>query len=307
MPSPRPANVGWTGNTEAMTESMIEANGVTLCHETFGDLSGRPLLLIMGLAAPMIWWDDEFCEGLAARGFRVIRFDNRDVGRSSRMAGRANLPRAYLLRSAPYTIADLADDADGLLDALGIKQAHVAGASMGGMIAQTLAIRRPERVLSLTSIMSTTGNRLVGRPSLRAATMMLAAQPRTREEYVALLLKTFRLIGSPGYPFDEDRMRERAERTFDRGVHPGGAIRQLAAIVSTRDRTSALRRLNVPSLVVHGTHDPLVHVSGGRATARALRADLDAIPGMGHDLPREAWPRVIDGITRIADRPTTNP
>jgi pimeloyl-ACP methyl ester carboxylesterase len=290
-----------------MTESMIEANGVTLCHETFGDPSGRPLLLIMGLAAPMIWWDDEFCEGLAARGFRVIRFDNRDVGRSSRVAGRANLPRAYLLRSAPYTIADLADDADGLLEALGIKQVHVAGASMGGMIAQTLAIRQPERVLSLTSIMSTTGNRLVGRPSLRAATMMLAAQPRTREEYVALLLKTFRLIGSPGYPFDEDRMRERAERTFDRGVHPGGAIRQLAAIVSARDRTSALRRLNVPSLVVHGTHDPLVHVSGGRATARALRADLDVIPGMGHDLPREAWPRVIDGITRIADRPITNP
>ncbi|WP_091617226.1 alpha/beta fold hydrolase [Amycolatopsis saalfeldensis] len=290
-----------------MSESMIEANGVTLCHETFGDPSGRPLLLIMGLAAPMIWWDDEFCEGLAARGFRVIRFDNRDVGRSSRMAGRANLPRAYLLRSAPYTIADLADDAAGLLDALDIKQAHVAGASMGGMIAQTLAIRRPERVLSLTSIMSTTGNRLVGRPSPRAAAMMLAAQPRTREEYVALLLKTFRLIGSPGYPFDEDRMRERAERTFDRGVHPGGAIRQLAAIVSTRDRTSALRRLDVPSLVVHGTQDPLVHVSGGRATARALRADLDVVPGMGHDLPREAWPRVIDGITRIADRPATNP
>jgi pimeloyl-ACP methyl ester carboxylesterase len=261
----------------------------------------------MGLASPMIWWDDVFCEGLAARGFHVIRFDNRDAGRSSRMAGRANLPRAYLLRSAPYTIADLADDAAGLLDALHIKQAHVAGASMGGMIAQTLAIRRPERVLSLTSIMSTTGNRLVGRPSLRAATMMLATQPRTREEYVALLLKTFRLIGSPGFPFDEARMRDRAERTFDRGVHPGGAIRQLAAIVSTRDRTSALRRLNVPSLVVHGTHDPLVHVSGGRATARALRADLDLIPGMGHDLPREAWPRVIDGITRIADRPAPNP
>ncbi|MEV4598795.1 alpha/beta hydrolase [Amycolatopsis sp. NPDC049253] len=283
-----------------MTESTTQANGITLCHEEFGAATAPPLVLIMGLAAPMTWWDDDFCEQLAARGFRVIRFDNRDAGRSQRMSGRADVVRAYLLRAAPYSVADMADDTAGLLDALGIEQAHVVGASMGGMIAQTLAIRHPGRVRSLTSIMSTTGNRLIGHPSLRAAASMLAPQPRGRAEYVELLVKTFRLIGSPGYPFDENRMRERAERTFDRGVNPGGAARQLAAILSTRDRTAALRRLTLPSLVVHGARDPLVHVSGGRATARALRADLDVVPGMGHDLPLEIWPRVLDGIERVA-------
>ncbi|MEV6903843.1 alpha/beta hydrolase [Amycolatopsis sp. NPDC051372] len=283
-----------------MSESTTQANGITLCHEEFGAATAPPLVLIMGLAAPMTWWDDDFCEQLAGRGFRVVRFDNRDAGRSQRMSGRADVVRAYLLRAAPYSVADMADDTAGLLDALGIERAHVVGASMGGMIAQTLAIRHPGRVRSLTSIMSTTGSRLIGHPSPRAAASMLAPQPRSREEYVELLVKTFRLIGSPGYPFDEKRMRERAERTFDRGVNPGGAVRQLAAILSTRDRTAALRRLTLPSLVVHGARDPLVHVSGGRATARALRADLDVVPGMGHDLPEPVWPRVWDGIERVA-------
>ncbi|WIX81405.1 alpha/beta hydrolase [Amycolatopsis carbonis] len=285
-----------------MSESTTQANGITLCHEEFGAATAPPLVLIMGLAAPMTWWDDDFCEQLAARGFRVVRFDNRDAGRSQRMSGRADVVRAYLLRAAPYSVADMADDTAGLLDALGIERAHVVGASMGGMIAQTLAIRHPRRVRSLTSIMSTTGSRLIGHPSPRAAASMLAPQPRSRAEYVELLVKTFRLIGSPGYPFDEQRMRARAERTFDRGVNPGGAARQLAAILSTRDRTAALRRLTLPSLVVHGARDPLVHVSGGRATARALRADLDVVPGMGHDLPQEIWPRVLDGIERVAAR-----
>ncbi|MFG1639115.1 alpha/beta fold hydrolase [Amycolatopsis sp. NPDC049252] len=286
-----------------MAEHVTEVNGITLCHETFGDAGGRPLLLVMGLGAPMIWWDEEFCESLAAQGFYVIRFDNRDAGRSSRMRGQANLAQAYLLRSAPYSLADMAADAAGLLDALGIPAAHVAGASMGGMIAQTLAIRYPSRVLSLTSIMSTTGSRLVGRPSPKAMSMLLAARPRDRAEYVELAVRTFRVIGSPGYPFDEPRMRERAERTFDRGVHPGGTVRQLAAIMADRDRSPRLRRVRVPALVVHGAQDPLVHVSGGRATARAIPgADLDVVPGMGHDLPRPVWPRVVAGITRVADR-----
>ncbi len=286
-----------------MTESVVKVNGIELCHETFGDPGERPLLLIMGLGAPMIWWDEEFCETLASQGFYVIRFDNRDAGRSSRMTGEANLALAYTLRTSPYSLADMADDAAGLLDALGIPAAHVAGASMGGMIAQTLAIRHPERVLSLTSIMSTTGNRLVGRPSGKAMSMLLTAAPRTREEYIELLVRTFRLIGSPGYPFDEARMRSRAERTFERGVHPGGTQRQLAAIMSARDRAPKLRRVRVPALVVHGAQDPLVNVSGGRATARAIPgADLDVVPGMGHDLPREIWPRVIGGMVRIADR-----
>jgi pimeloyl-ACP methyl ester carboxylesterase len=286
-----------------MAERVTEVNGVELCHETFGDAGGRPLLLVMGLGAPMIWWDEEFCETLAAQGFHVIRFDNRDSGRSSRMRGRANLAQAYLLRGAPYSLADMAADAAGLLDALGVPAAHVAGASMGGMIAQTLAFRYPSRVLSLTSIMSSTGGRLVGRPSRRAAAMLLSAPPRNRTDYVEMLVRTFRLIGSPGYPFDEARMRERAERTYDRGVHRSGTVRQLAAIMADRDRTPRLRTVRIPALVVHGAQDPLVHVSGGRATARAIPgADLDVVPGMGHDLPRAVWPRVVTGITRIADR-----
>jgi pimeloyl-ACP methyl ester carboxylesterase len=286
-----------------MAERVTEVNGVELCHETFGDAGGRPLLLVMGLGAPMIWWDEEFCETLAAQGFHVIRFDNRDSGRSSRMRGRANLAQAYLLRGAPYSLADMAADTAGLLDALGVPAAHVAGASMGGMIAQTLAFRYPSRVLSLTSIMSSTGGRLVGRPSGRAASMLLSAPPRNRADYVEMLVRTFRLIGSPGYPFDEARMRERAERTYDRGVHRSGTVRQLAAIMADRDRTPRLRTVRIPALVVHGAQDPLVHVSGGRATARAIPgADLDIVPGMGHDLPRAVWPRVVTGITRIADR-----
>ena len=289
-----------------MAERVTEVGGVELCHETFGDAGGRPLLLVMGLGAPMIWWDEEFCETLAAQGFYVVRFDNRDSGRSSRMRGRANLGQAYLLHRAPYSLADMAGDAAGLLDALGIPAAHVVGASMGGMIAQTLAIRHPERVLSLTSIMSSTGGRLVGRPSGKAMSMLLSAPPRNRADYVEMLVRTFRLIGSPGYPFDEERMRDRAERTFDRGVHPGGTVRQLAAIMAERDRGPRLRRVRVPALVVHGARDPLVHVSGGRATARAIPgADLDVVPGMGHDLPRAVWPRVVKGITRIADRAET--
>ncbi|OXM60166.1 alpha/beta fold hydrolase [Amycolatopsis vastitatis] len=286
-----------------MAERVVRVNGIELCHEIFGAADGRPLLLVMGLGAPMIWWDEEFCESLAAQGFRVIRFDNRDAGRSSRMRGRANLAQAYLLRSAPYSLADMADDAAGLLDALGVPAAHVAGASMGGMIAQTLAFRHPERVRSLTSIMSSTGGRLVGRPSPRAMSMLFATPPRTRADYVEMLVRTFRLIGSPGYPFDERRMRDRAERTYDRGVHPGGTLRQLAAIMAEHDRAPRLRKVRVPALVVHGARDPLVHVSGGRATARAIPgADLDVVPGMGHDLPRAVWPRVIRGITRITAR-----
>jgi pimeloyl-ACP methyl ester carboxylesterase len=291
-----------------MTEAMARANGVDLCYETFGDSSARPLLLIMGLGGPMIWWDDEFCEGLTQRGFFVVRFDNRDCGRSTKMRGRGSLPGAYLLRSAPYALTDMADDAAALLDVLGIAAAHVAGASMGGMIAQTLAVRHPSRVLSLTSIMSTTGGRRVGRPSVRAASMLLAKRPENREGYLDLMVRTFRVIGSPGYPFDEARMRTRAAKTFDRGLNPGGTARQLAAIMSSPDRGPLLKKLRIPALVVHGARDPLVGPSGGRATARAIPgAELDLVPGMGHDMPREVWPRILDGITRTANRAMCRP
>jgi pimeloyl-ACP methyl ester carboxylesterase len=286
-----------------MPETIAEVNGIQLCYETFGSPDGRPLLMIMGLASQMIWWDDELCENLAAEGFFVIRYDNRDAGRSSRLSGRVNLPLAYTLRVAPYSLKDMADDAAALLDELGLESAHVAGASMGGMVVQTLAVEHPARVRSLTSIMSTTGNRFVGRPSAKAMAMLLSAPPRSREQYVDYLLRTFRVIGSPGYPFDETRMRERAERSFDRGVNPGGTARQLAAILSSRDRFRALRKIEVPALIVHGAKDPLVHVSGGRATARALReSELDIVPGMGHDLPRAIWPRLVRGLLRTADR-----
>ncbi len=286
-----------------MPETVAKVNGIELCYETFGSPDGRPLLMIMGLGSQMIWWDDELCETLASEGFYVIRYDNRDAGRSSRMSGRASLPLAYTLRVAPYSLKDMANDAAGLLDELGIAKAHVMGASMGGMVAQTLAIEHPLRVLSLTSIMSTTGSRFVGRPSTKAMAMLLSAPPRNREQYVEFLVRTFRIIGSPGYPFDEARMRKRAERSFERGVNPGGTARQLAAIMSGRDRFRALRRVRVPALVVHGAKDPLVHNSGGKATARALRgSELDIVPGMGHDLPRAIWPRLIRGIVRTADR-----
>ncbi len=291
-----------------MPETIAAVNGIELCHETFGSPDGRPLLMIMGLASQMIWWDEELCENLAAEGFYVIRYDNRDAGRSSRLSGRVSLPLAYTLRVAPYSLKDMADDAAALLAGLGVGSAHVVGASMGGMVAQTLAIEHPARVRSLTSIMSTTGNRFVGRPSARAIAMLLSAPPRNREQYVDYLLRTFRVIGSPGYPFDEDRMRERAERSFDRGVDPGGTARQLAAIMSGRDRFRALRELRVPALVVHGAKDPLVHVSGGRATARALReSEWDVVAGMGHDLPRAIWPRLVRGLVRTADRAEVKP
>ncbi|MFD8494041.1 alpha/beta fold hydrolase [Amycolatopsis sp. NPDC059657] len=286
-----------------MTETIARVNGIEICYETFGEPSARPLLLIMGLGGPMIWWDDEFCRSLVDRGFYVIRFDNRDVGRSTKMHGRISPLATYWLRTAPYTLDDMADDAAGLLDELGIRAAHVAGASMGGMISQTLAIRHPERVISLTSIMSTTGNRLVGRPTAKAGTMLLGRPPKNREQYLDYLVRTFRIIGSPGYPFDVQRMRDRAARTFDRGLNRGGTIRQLAAIVSSKDRAPALRKLRIPAMVIHGARDPLVHVSGGRATAKAIPdAELDIVPGMGHDMPRALWPRLIDAITRTANR-----
>jgi pimeloyl-ACP methyl ester carboxylesterase len=287
----------------AMAETMARVNGIVLCYETFGDRSDRPLLLIMGLGAPMTWWDDEFCQKLTERGFFVIRYDNRDTGRSSRMRGRVYAPAAYLLRSSPYTLTDMADDAAALLDELNLPAAHVAGASMGGMIAQTLAITHPERVLSLTSIMSTTGGRRVGGPTARAAQMLLGRAPKTREAYLSYLVRTFRIIGSPGYRFDEGRMRDRAATTYDRGVNRSGTVRQLAAIVSSRDRAPALRKLKIPAMVIHGERDPLVHVSGGRATAKAIPgAELDVVPGMGHDLPHVLWPRFVDAIARTADR-----
>jgi pimeloyl-ACP methyl ester carboxylesterase len=287
-----------------MAEERAAANGIELAYETIGDPSNPPLLLIMGLGTQLIHWDLELCERFAERGFHVIRFDNRDSGRSTYIdAPVPNLKRAMagLRFDAPYLLDDMADDAFGLLDHLGIHAAHVAGASMGGMIAQTMAIRSPERVLSLTSIMSTTGERRVGRPKLRAWGVLLRTAPRDKDAAVEYFVRVFRVIGSKGFPPDEDRVRRHAAEAYDRGHSPAGTGRQLAAILASGDRTERLRRLHVPALVFHGRDDPLVPFRAGRATAEAIPgARLIAIPGMGHDLPRQVWPQLVDAVAETA-------
>jgi pimeloyl-ACP methyl ester carboxylesterase len=289
-----------------MTERIARVRDLDIAHETFGDPGDPPLLLVMGLGAQMLLWREELCELLAERGFFVIRFDNRDVGRSSKTPGRP--PRiwpALLGRriDAAYTLDDLADDAARLLDELGVDRAHVVGASMGGMIAQTIAARHPDRVLSLTSIMSTTGGRKVGRARRRMLPILLRRPPRGRARNVARAVRVFRAIGSPGFPFDEEGVQEIAGRSYDRCFHPTGAAHQLAAILASGDRTTALRSIRAPTLVIHGTDDPLVDVSGARATAEAIPdAELMLIDGMGHDLPRQVWPRIVEAIRANADR-----
>ena len=257
----------------------------------------------MGLASQMLLWDDQFCEQLAGRGFRVVRFDNRDVGHSTHLRGSAIPKRWQLLtrnpRAAAYSLDDMASDSVGLLDALEIPAAHVVGASMGGMIAQLIAINHPDRVLSLVSIMSTTGNRRVGRPQPRMMMRLMRKGQRERAAYIEDHIDTYRAIGSKGFDFDEEYKRERAARLFDRGVYPAGSARQLGAVTAAPDRTPALGNVSVPTTVIHGDADPLVDVSGGRATAEAIPgARLVILPGMGHDLPRELWPQIIEAIVQ---------
>lgn len=281
---------------------------VELCYQTFGDPDAEPLLLVMGLGGPLTWWDPRLCTLLARQGFYVIRFDNRDVGRASRGTGlvtRAMVVRAGLGRKvkAPYSLAEMAEDAFGLLDHLGIEAAHVAGVSMGGMIAQTMAIARPARVLSLVSIMSTTGRRTVGWQDPRLIPAMLAPRGTDKETYVRSARKVGQLIGSPGYPETEESARARAEETYDRGLNPAGVMRQMLAVLTQPDRGRALHALRMPAAVVHGMNDRLVHPSGGRATAQAIPgATLLLIPGMGHDLPVELHETFADVIRRTADK-----
>jgi pimeloyl-ACP methyl ester carboxylesterase len=290
-----------------MAEQFAAVNGIDVCYESFGDPGDPALLLIMGLGGQMIWWDDEFCEALAGRGFHVVRYDNRDTGRST-IFDDAPVPKPWdLLRrnrkAAAYSLEDMADDGVALLDHLGIDAAHVVGASMGGMIAQTIAIRHPSRVLSLTSIMSTTGDRGVGKARWRLYPALLKPAPKERAAYVKQFVKTFQAIGSPGYPPDLERSRELAGRSFDRAFHPAGSARQLAAIVTAPDRTPMLRDVQVPAVVIHGADDKLVAPSGGRATADAIPgARLVMIPGMGHDMPPEVWPRMLEAIAETAAR-----
>jgi pimeloyl-ACP methyl ester carboxylesterase len=296
----------------ASGEQIARVGRLKLCYETFGSPHATALLLVMGLASQMLLWDDEFCEHLAAEGFHVIRFDNRDVGRSSILRD-APVPKRWQLivrdpRGAAYSLDDMADDAVGLLDHLEIGAAHVVGVSMGGMLAQLTALRHPGRVLSLVSIMSSTGNRKVGRANPRVAKRLLRKVPRDREGYIEDHIENYRIIGSKGFDFEEEHKRERAGRLFDRGIHPAGSARQMAAVVTAADRTPLLRQLRIPTTVIHGDADPLVDISGGRATAAAIPdAKLVVIPGMGHDMPRQLWPQIIGAIVDNAARAAAPP
>jgi pimeloyl-ACP methyl ester carboxylesterase len=295
-----------------MAEQLCRVSDeIELCYETFGDPSDPTALLVMGLATQMIGWPTEFCEQLAERGFHVVRFDNRDVGHSTHVKGRPPTPLELLTRSskpARYRLDDMADDAHGLLRELELAPAHVIGASMGGMIAQTLAARHPDDVLSLTSIMSNTGSIWTGRPALRIYPLFLRRPAEGREAAIERTSKIFAAIGSRGLPRDDQLIREMAEQSWDRDHDPNGPGRQLAAIFASGNRTRDLKRIKAPTLVIHGTEDRMVGVSGGRATARAIPgAKLMKVKGMGHDLPRAAWPQLIDGIVANSQRASTAP
>jgi pimeloyl-ACP methyl ester carboxylesterase len=290
-----------------MSEAMAKVGELELCYETFGAAGAPPALLVMGLGTQLVGWPDDFCAALAARGFFVIRYDNRDTGRSTHLRDVRPPTTMQLLRrdrsAAAYDLGDMAADGIGLLDALGLGQAHVVGASMGGMIAQLIAARFPGRVSSLASLMSNTGHRWRGMPGLRIYPMFLRRPARDRDGAIASAIEAFRLIGSPGFPFEEAEIRTLAERSWDRGHDPAGSARQLAAILTTGDRTHELRRIAAPTVVIHGTKDRMVTPSGGRETARAIPgSELVWIDGMGHDLPRDAWPRILDAIVRNAAR-----
>jgi pimeloyl-ACP methyl ester carboxylesterase len=288
-----------------MTEEFCDVGrGVTLCYETFGDPADTPILLIMGLATQMIAWHEDFCEELAERGSYVVRFDNRDIGRSThfdfRPPGLGQMLRRQV-RPEQYTLSDMAEDTAVLARELGIAPAHIVGASMGGMIGQMLAAEHPDVVRSLTSIMSTTGSRRHGQPALSVYRYLLRPPPRDREGYIQRSAEVFGLVGSTGFERDEQYIRERAGRAFDRGFDVRAGGRQLGAIVASGDRTKTLGRIQAPTLVIHGTVDKMIRPSGGKATAKAIPgARLMMIEGMGHDLPRGVWPQIIDAVSEHA-------
>ena len=281
-----------------------KANGVELEYETFGDPSARPLLLIMGLGAQMISWHDDFCAQLAERGFHVIRYDNRDSGLSTWMedAGHPDLASAFMGEPHPaYELDDLADDAVGLLDALGIGAAHIVGASMGGFIAQLVAINHPDRVLSLTSIMSGPGGVDAIAPKPEGAAILMVSPPSSRQERIEQDMSIRRVLLGSGDPFDEVYERARSTRAVDRAYYPPGVGRQLVALLAAKSRLDRLKTVRVPTLVLHGLDDVLVPVENGRLVAAAVPgARLIEFEGMGHDLPRRVWPQGLDAIDEIA-------
>ena len=284
-------------------EASVKANGIDIVYDTFGDPSAPPMLLVMGLGGQLIDWDDEFCAALAVCGYWVIRFDNRDIGLSTKFddAGIPDIPAMFQGApiQPPYTLRDMAADAVGLLDALDIESAHVVGISMGSMIAQEMAIGWPDRVRTLTSIMSSTGDPTLPPPQPEAMAVLMTPPPADRESAIQSSLHTWRVLNGPAFPIDEERVRTRAGKSFDRGLSPAGMMRQLAAIIGSGSRREALTAVSVPTLVIHGDADPLVPVQAGIDTAEAVPgAELLTIEGMGHDLPVPVAPRVIEAIVR---------
>jgi pimeloyl-ACP methyl ester carboxylesterase len=287
--------------------ASVTANGITVEYETWGDPAAPPILLIMGLGMQLTSWPDAFRDGLVAQGFRVIAFDNRDCGLSTRIRVRKSpnlmlqIARAWarLPVRAPYTLDDMAADTVALLDALGVARAHLVGVSMGGMIAQVVAARHPERTASLTSIMSSSGNRRVSRskPDARRALLSRPDDPDNPESVTRHLIELFGVIGSPGYPADHGELRQRIERSVRRSYYPAGTAHQLLAIMASGDRRWLLPKISAPTLVIHGAADPLVPVAAGRDTAHHIKgAELKVIDGMGHDLPLALQPVLVEAI-----------
>ena len=292
---------------------QISANGIALEIEDHGSPAGEPLVLIMGLGMQLIAWHEDFVQILVSRGFRVIRFDNRDIGLSQNFdhLGLPNLPMEALRLAmrlpvhSPYSLADMANDTAGLLDVMGIRSAHICGASMGGMVAQQLAARHPQRVKSLTLMMTTSGARRLPGPSLRVRAAMLSRpdDPQSVDSVVDYYVKLYKLIGSPGYPATDEYLTRRLGMSVRRSYRPRGSARQLTAIAADGDRSPLLARIKAPTQVLHGTDDPLVPVAAGRDLAEQIAsARLDLIEGMGHDLPVPLWPRFAAGITAAASR-----
>jgi len=286
----------------------VQANGIQIEYDTFGRRSDRPLLLVMGLGAQMIHWREEFCEQLANAGHFVVRYDNRDVGLSTKFdsAGLPDIPAIMTQMaagqpvSAPYTLNDMADDGIGLMDALDLPAAHICGASMGGMIVQAMAIRQPRRIKSVTSIMSSTGNRELPPAKPEAMAALMSPAGTNRDEVAERSVAVSKVIGSPAYPADPDEARARAIEAYERAFYPIGVARHMAAVASHGNRKPALLQLEVPALIIHGKADPLVPIEGGLDTHEALRgSQLMLIDGMGHDLPKQVWSQIVSGIAAL--------
>jgi pimeloyl-ACP methyl ester carboxylesterase len=287
---------------------QISANGINLEYDTFGEESNRPLLLVMGLGAQMIHWDQDFCDMLAEAGHFVIRYDNRDIGLSEKM-GQFSIPDMAQMMAdflegktpeVPYTLDDMAADGMGLLDALGIEGAHICGASMGGMIVQAMAINHGDRIKSMTSIMASTGNPDLPPASAEAQAALTTTSEENEAAVVQRAIEMNAVIGSPGFEFDIERATLKAIAAFDRSFYPAGIARQMAAVAAHGDRREALNQISVPTLVIHGTDDCLVPVEGGIDTHENIKhSELMLIEGMGHDLPVGAWKRIVDGVSNL--------